>query len=302
MGAVAVASAVAYLTDYARGIGPGEIDPAAEILAPTVPVATAAAKYKSFDDKNAFQVPDTMRAIGGPANRLHFDASDPDFNCLPNALEITVDDAERKGGDIVGIEQAKTKVLVTSAMRAHSVQVANKALTLSAAATPAWSDPAVGNPIKDVNDQIHALSTAVGAMPTHIVWGLTAWRYFSEHEKVAAKFKSGVITPGAIKAANLLLNPNIEHVITPLVKDTAKAGAAKSNSEVYGANLFIFFRSASPTLFDPSFMKTFRVGGNTIEAVSMYRDERSSSDVLKVDWMQGVYVVSTVSARRLTIG
>ncbi len=301
MGAVAIASQVAYLTDYARGIGPGVIDPAAEILAPTVPVQTAAGKYKSFDDKNAFQVPETLRAIGGPANRLHFNATDPDYNCVPNALEITIDDAERQSGDIIGVEQAKTKTLVTSAMRAHSVQVATKALTLAAAATPAWSDPAVGNPIKDLNDHIQALATAVGEMPSHIVWGLTAWRYFTEHNKVADKFKTGVITPNAIRAANLLLNPNIEHVITPLVRDTAKAGAAKSNAEVYGANLFIFFRSASPTQYDPSFMKTFRLGGNTVESVSMYRDEGCSSDVLKVAWMQDIRVVSSVSARRLTI-
>ena len=300
MGAANTANPVQYLTDYARGIGTGLIDPAAELLAPTVPVASPVGKYKSFDDKNAFQSPNTARAVGGPATRLEFDASDPDYNCTPNALEVGIDDIERSG-DSMGIEQAKTKILVTASARGHAVAVATKALTLSAAGTPAWSDPAVGNPIADLNAQIQALNTAVGQMPTHIVFGLTAWLYFTNHNKVADRFKSGVVTPQAVKAAGLLVNPNIELVVTGLVRDTAKPGATKNTAEVYTSNVFIFFREASPTQYDPSFMKTFRTSGSGVEQVSMYRDERSSSDILKVAWTQDIRIVSSVSAKRLTV-
>lgn len=102
MGAIAQSNIVQYLTDYAYGIGAESIDPTAQLLAPVTPVASPVGKYKKFDDKNAFQVPATDRAIGGPARRLEFNASDADYNCKPQALEIGIDDAELGSGDRSG--------------------------------------------------------------------------------------------------------------------------------------------------------------------------------------------------------
>jgi hypothetical protein len=272
-------------------------------MAPEVIVGSPIGKFKKFDDKNAFQAPDTSRALGGPARRLEFNGTDGDYNCQPQALEIGIDDAERENtGDTLGLEQAKIKTVVNSAIRAFGKKVYDKAAAgLSAAATPAWSNPASGNPISDLNTQIEAIVDATGEFPTHIVMGVTAWRYFVQHDKVSDKFKSGVVTPQTVQAAGLLLAPGIEFVITPLVTDTAKPGVTKSTAQVYGANLFIMLSASAPSIYDPSFMKCFRTGMGGVESVRSYRDDRNRSDMYAVDWTEDIQVVSTASARRLTV-
>jgi hypothetical protein len=71
------------LTNYARGLSQDISATLANFLAPEVVVPAATGQYKNFDDKNTFQVIDTSRAVGGPAKRLEFAASDPTYNCLP---------------------------------------------------------------------------------------------------------------------------------------------------------------------------------------------------------------------------
>ncbi|MFU8849294.1 MAG: hypothetical protein ACNA77_11335, partial [Opitutales bacterium] len=114
------------LTNYARGLSQDLRSSLADFIAPEVIVPAATGQYKSFDDKNAFQILDTSRAVGGPARRLEFAASDPTYNCLPQALEIPIDDHERDEagrGDPLGIEQAKTQTLVSSAVASHESKV-----------------------------------------------------------------------------------------------------------------------------------------------------------------------------------
>jgi hypothetical protein len=302
MGQTQAGAPVQYLTDYAKGIGFNAVDIASRILAPEVTVGSPIGKFKKFDDKNAFQAPDTSRALGGTARRLEFNGTDGDYNCQPQALEIGIDDAERADGDQVGLEQAKIKTVVNSAIRAHGKKVYDKAAAgLAAAATPAWSTPTSGNPIADLNTQIAAIVDDTGEMPTHIVMGVTGWRYFVQHDKVADKFKSGVVSPATVAAASLLLAPGIEIIVSPLVVDTAKPGAAKSTAQVFGANIFLLISSPSPSIYDPSFMKTFRTQQGGVESVRMYRDDSARSDIYAVDWSEDIQVVSTASARRLTV-
>lgn len=301
MGQMQSGAPVSYLTDYAKGIGFNAVDVASRILAPEVTVGSPIGKFKKFDDKNAFQAPDTSRALGGNARRLEFNGTDGDYNCQPQALEIGIDDAERADGDELGLEQAKIKTVVNSAIRAHGKKVFDKAATLNAATTPAWSTPSAGNPIADLNTQIDAIVTATGEFPTHIVMGVTAWRYFVQHDKVADKIKIGVVTPEVVKAASLFLAPGIEVVVTPLVTDTAKPGATKNTTQVYGGNIFIVISSASPSIYDPSFMKTFRTQAGGVEAVRSYRDESARSQIYAVDWSEDIQVTSTAGARRLTV-
>lgn len=302
MGQMQAGAPVSYLTDYAKGIGFNAVDVASRILAPEVLVGSPIGKFKKFDDKNAFQAPDTSRALGGNARRLEFNGTDGNYNCQPQALEIGIDDAERADGDVLGLEQAKIKTVVNSAIRAHGKKVFDVAAAgLSAAATPSWSNPASGTPIADINTQIDAIVTATGEFPTHIVMGVTAWRYFVQHDKVADKIKIGVVTPEVVKAASLFLAPGIEVVVTPLVTDTAKPGASKSTAQVYGGNIFIIISSASPSIYDPSFMKTFRTQAGGVEAVRSYRDDSARSQIYAVDWSEDIQVTTTAGARRLTV-
>ena len=136
------------LKQYAYGIAQDTKSALADFIAPRVPVGAATGQFKKFDDKNAFQVYDTARAVGGPANRISFEATDGTFNCKANALEIAIDDQERlaAGDQDAALEEAKTRTVVISAGLAREKKVIDLMTNgLSAAAT--WDSTGSNDPI-----------------------------------------------------------------------------------------------------------------------------------------------------------
>jgi hypothetical protein len=289
------------LTNYARGLAQDISATLANFLAPEVVVPAATGQYKSFDDKNTFQVIDTSRAVGGPAKRLEFAASDPTYNCLPQALEIAIDDHERDEAgqnDPLRLEEAKTQTLVSSAVTSHEAKIF-AALTALAAATNITL--ASDDPIAKIDEQIEALATDTGRMPNRLVIGLPLWNKLRNNAKVIARFP-GAASVGVSMAqfGSLLLNPSIDIRVGILAKDTAKLGAAKANVNIIGQQLVVFHANASPTLYDPSFMKTFRLRRGGVDVVRTYRDDSARSDILAVDWSEDIRVTSSVCARKVT--
>lgn len=305
---LASSTVVQTLTSYARGVFPGLVasqDPVVARMAAVLPPGPATGKYKEFNDKLAFQAVQTARAIGGPAKRLEFLATDRDYNCTPQALEIGIDDHERDGAGDMGaaMEEGKTRTLLNSASMSHvnDIVVVAKA-GLSAAGTPNWATAASSTPLEHIDEQIEAIANDIGMFPTDIVFGLGAWRAFRKSAQVKAAFPNAAavgVTPE--QAAGILLNPSIRIGISTAVRDTAKMGAAKSTANILGSEVFIFYTSPAPDQFDASFMKVFTTGVNQIQSVRKYREERNRSDMLAVDWSRDIKVTSTISARRLTV-
>lgn len=296
------------LTNYARGIFPGLIaaqDPIIARMAPVVLVGGATGKYKSFNDQNAFQKVETGRAIGGPARRIEFLATDADFNCTPQALEIGIDDHERDAANGMDsqLEEAKTKTLLSTASLSHVNDIVTVAKAgLSAAATPTWADASTADPVSDIDTQIDAIAAASGMFPTDIVFGLGAWRRFRAANKVISRFPNAAIVGVTTEqAAGIFLNPSIRVGVSTAIRDTVKFGGTKATATILNAEVFIFYTSPSPTTFDASFMKVFSTGNETVQAVRKYREERNRSDMLAVDWSRDIKVTSTATARRLTV-
>jgi hypothetical protein len=296
------------LTNYARGIAQDLRSTLADFIAPEVIVPAATGQYKDFSDKNAFQILDTSRAVGGPARRLEFAATDPTYNCLPQALEIPIDDHERDEGgvgDPLNLEQAKTQTLVSSAVASHEVKVFD-AVAASVAAVGgvgAWSGGGnVNDPIAEIDAQIEALATDTGMLPNRIVIGLPAWAAIRHNPQVIARFP-GATSVGVTRAqfASLLLNPDLDIRVGVLSRDQSKWGKTKSAANIVGSELYLFHGNNRPTLYDPCFMKTFRTRRGGVDVVRVYREESSRSDVLAVDWTEDIKVASAISAKRITV-
>lgn len=300
------AAANPILTNYAQGLAQEQASAVAEFLAPTVQVQATVGHFKKYDDKNMYQALDTGRGIGGPAKRIEFDASDPTYNCLPQALEIAIDDAElaaAAGSNPLPLQQAKTAVLVNTARLSHE----NKVLTAVKAGVTAvvsrgnWSNDSI-DPIDQIDEQIQAISDDVGLLPNRIVLGLGAYAILRRNAKVktrVAGVKVGTFAVGDFTAC--LLNPSIEIMVGSLVRDTTKFPKAKSATPIVGDECFIFYASPAPSTYDPSFAKTFRGGVGSVDSVRTYRDEHSRSEILAVDWSEDIQIVSTAVVRRLTI-
>ncbi len=306
MGARVIASANPILTNYAAGLLPELASPLADFIAPRVTVTGTMGHYKKYDDKNQFQNVDTARAVGGTARRIEFSATDPTYNCTPQALEITLDDAERAAAgdaDPLILEQAKTRTLLTTALVSHEYQV------FTAVAAGVTATGGVGNfssPDIDPVDQIDAVIKTIvnntGRMPNRAVFGLAAWAAFRSHKKVIARQPGAALiglNPG--QAAAMLLNPGLEIRVGVMPYDTTKFPKTRSTSNIVGGELYLFYASPTPDLYDPSFAKTFMGPQGGIEAVRSYRDESSRSDVIALDWARDIQVVNSAACGRITV-
>jgi hypothetical protein len=304
MGTRSQAAFSATLTNYAQGYAQDLASALAEFVAPTVRVAAAVGQYKQYDAKNAFQAYDTSRPVGGTPKRIEFAASDPTYNCLPQALEIGIDDAEREaaGEQQEALEEGKVRTLLSAATISHEDKVVTVMKTLSAVSNRGqWSDTSV-DPVGEIDEQIEAIATATGMMPNGVVFGLGAWRVFRNHPKVVAK-QPGATIVGVTEsqAAALFINPGIAVRVGLLSKDTTKFGGSGSKTNLVGAEVFVLMRSTKPTVYDPGWMKTFTAGEGSVTAVRMYRDERARSDILAIDWSEDIKITASLAAKRLTI-
>lgn len=296
------------LTDYARGVFPGLVaaqDPLIMRMAPIVRVAGATGKYKSFNDQNAFQKVGTDRAIGGPAVRLEFNATDADYNCTPHALEIAVDDHEREqaGGADAMMEEAKVKTVLSTAAVSHVNDVVTVAKAgVASTATKTYSTPSSGTPILDIDGYIETIANTIGMFPTDIIFGLAAWKFVRNHDSVIARFPGATqVGVNTAQFAGLLLNPGIRIGITTAIRDAVKAGGTKATANILGSEVWIFYTSENPTQYDASFMKTFSTGSGSIESVRRYREDRNRSDILATDWSRDIRVTSTASVIRFIV-
>lgn len=295
------------LKNFARGFVQSMAPSLANFIAPAVVTGIASGQFKSFNDKNSFQVPATSRPMGAHANRIEFESDDLFYNCKPNALEATIDEHERKlAGDDQGmLEQAKTQTCLTVGQLSHEISVFTK--IRAAVAAESGKGVWIGTPGKDtdpiaeIDEQILAIALATGSMPNAIVIGLSAFQVIRNHPLVKARL-SGVTAGGATVAQvqMMLLNPAIEIRLGVLAYDTAKPGKTKANAFVVGNEVFIFTRSENPTVYDPSFAKTFTAGEASIYDVRLYREE-PRLDVIAVDWTEDVQVTSALSGKRLVI-
>lgn len=291
------------LKQYAYGIAQDTKSALADFIAPRVPVGAATGQFKKFDDKNAFQVYDTARAIGGRANRISFNANDGTFNCKANALEIAIDDQERAaaGDQDSALEEAKTRTVVISAGLAREKKVIDL-MTAGISAAATWNSSGNDDPIVAIDAQLEAIAVETGLMPNRMVLGIAAWRKLKNHAKVLAHY-SGVKSEGVSLSgfAAMLLNPQIDIRVGVLSYDTTKMGKGKNAVNIVGSEIFMFHGTDNPTQYDPGFMKTFSIGANSVEAVRTYRDEQSRSDILAVDWSEDVQLISTACAKRITV-
>lgn len=293
-----------HLTNYGFGIAQDLKKGLSNFLAPEVPTGSSSGQYKKYDSKNAFQVYLTRRAVGGKAQRIEFEASDPYFHAAPNALEITIDDAEREqaGENVSQLEEAKTQTLVSTAVISHEVEVLTKirAAVSAVGGVGVWSD-AAKDPVAEIDAQIDAIATSTGMLPNRLAMSLGVWRVIKNHPKVLGRQPGeGNIGVTHSQFAAMLLNPDIEIRVGVLGRDSARPGNAKNAVSIAGADLFVFFASDSPSVYDPSFAKTFRTRSGGVDQVRMYREDGSRSDVLAVDWSDDIQVVSTELVRRIT--
>jgi hypothetical protein len=306
MGKLASVSADPVLVAYSQGAAQSATSSAADFLAPTVPVATSTGKYKIYSAKNRFRIPDTRRAVGGRATQVGFSATDGTFNCAPHALDFPVDILESiESEGLMNLMQEGADICSQIGALAHEKTVIDTALDALGAGT-ALSIGANDDIIDQLDADILAVIKAakMGAfMNVGVLLGAGAWRKVKNHASVRGRLISGSkkeIANVTLEDFGNLLISKCESRVSLMCYDDAPEGVDENVKFVLDGDIVVFARTAQPTRFDPSFMKTFRLRNQWMKPGTYVRDD-GRAEVAKFDWSEDVQTTNADAGIRRTV-
>lgn len=284
----------------------------AERLAPTVQVPGTTGQYKIFNDLNSFQVYNTRRAMGGDPTRIKFEASDGSFNCKPNALEITVDQEERRqvGEDnAIGqqlLDQGKVKALINVNGLSRLKTIVDAVLAGVAAEggdVGKWSDPGI-DPIDQLDEQLDILSKRVGSADNiKLDMDLTSWRTIRNHKLVKARCNG--VQVGGISREQLvaMLAIPVDFKVSSIVYNQKALGQAQDKKRILAGTCLLHYSVASPTQYDPSAFKTLTCGqaGSSVTAVRSWQSPNGLFDAHFIDWSEQIVQTSSQAILRVDL-
>ena len=295
------------LVEFAQGAAQEAIQPIADFLAPTVPVSRTNGRFKIYSEKHRFRIPDTLRAIGGRATELRFEAADGYYNCEPHALDYPVDNLEQfdaRGLQDV-LKEGATAVAEVAAL-SHEKKVIDMALSAVGPGTDkTWDSSA--DPVADIDNAIlHVIKNATygSLMGVGVLFGANAWQIFKNSAEVRKRFLAGntksslAIATEDIATSLFIAKPKV--MTSLMVTDTAPEGLDASMDFLLDNSILVFARKASPTTRDPSFMKTFRLMNKWMVPGSYIRED-GRVEVAKFDWSEEVRVTNPTAALRYNI-
>lgn len=295
------------IKEFAQGVARASIQPIADFLAPTVNVPKAVGRYKVYDaEARRFQIPNTLRAVGGEATRIAFTASDAAYQCEPRALDYPVDYLEQYEGQ--GLEDALKEAMVSVAELAsldHEKRVVDTAVSAVSATNKTWNSSA--DPIADIDASIRQIMLNINygsLMDIGVLFGVDAWLLFKNHDKVrkvlpVGRTKDSLQVVDMASARSMLLGEP-ETRVSFMAYNSAPEGKTPDPAFLLGSDIFIFARKEQPTRRDPSFMKTFRLQNRYLVPGS-YQREDGRGEVAKFDWSEDTKVVNTAAAIRLHV-
>ena len=286
------------LTTFASGLSQDYVNQSVlNFLAPQVPVGNTVGQYKLYSAKNRFQRIDTSRPLGGQNKRIGMAASDPTYNCKPQGLAITIDDAERDTdadteGNTMALEEAKISTLMEVVAANHEydgIAALTAGLTGVTIATGDTDDV-----IKLINAHLKTYAKACGRPMNRMAIGLDLWATLCDHPKVLSRFGGNTSKDGGLTVqqfASKLLFPGMEVRIATMVLDSAAEGQTASNASILGNGLICGYVSPQANLYDPSMAKTFvgRRGG--IDSVT--QDREPNVDVYNINWSRDFKITNT---------
>ncbi len=294
------------LKQYAQSRAKQVISSVADFIAPVVEVPVQIGRYKIWDEKHRFKIPDTRRANGGKATEITFGSHDGTYSCKPHALDVPWDVLELKEAEDYGMNlmQEGADLAAEVGALAHEKTVIETALTQVGAGTNISTT--ADDPVSKIDDKIVDVIKACaygGLMSVGVLFGANAWKLFKNHPLVRARFTlgAGATIPNITEtlASSLFLgNPEVK--TTFIVEDTAAEGIAANLTFLLDTSILIFARSPNPTRRDPSFMKTFRLAGQWM-IPGFWESPDGRVQVAKMDWSEDVKVANSSAAARLNL-
>lgn len=295
------------LLDYAQNASQLRISRIADFLAPTVNVVSKTGKYKIYNAKNRFKLPNTIRVPGEKAVRVGFGAADGTYTVTYHGVDVPLDMAEIQESAEVGLNAAMEAADLAAevAMLSHEKGVLDLALSTAGAGTDVNVNDATADPVDAIDTQLITIRKNVPYSNGEkaLLFGPTAWKRFKNCPQVRSRFvtagSSAIPNVTEDMASGLFIgNPKI--MVSELVYDTTNEGKTASYSYVIDNSVLCFVRSANPTRNDPSWLKTFRLTGSWM-GPRAYMTEDGRGEVFGFDWGFDLKATNSAAGARVNL-
>jgi hypothetical protein len=279
-----------------------------DFLAPRVVTGAKKGDFSIFDTKQAFLNYDAQRAIGGPRKRIKFAGTTGSYNNKPVGLEIGIDDAEIESESSRAKQQeAKVQTLVSNWANSRFVRAWNAATTSGnyTASTVSnsgkWSNANI-DPIKVLDDEIVEFANRTGRLPNRGILALDNWVTLRNHPLVTARQPGSANIGVSLLQLSAMLAAPIDFRLNKTYIGTTGFG---SSTDVKAAKIkgyaMLWLGNDTPSLMDPSWLKTTSRDNAGFGGVMQYRDNTCNSDIFYLDDEEDVVCASALCAQYITI-
>jgi len=280
----------------------------ADFLAPRVVTGAKKGEFSIFDTKQAFLNYDALRAIGGPRKRIKFAGSTGSYSNKALGLEIGLDDAEvENDSSRPKQEQAKIQTLVSNwansrFSRAWAAATTSGNYTASTVTNSGkWSNANI-DPIKVLDDEIVEFANRTGRLPNRGILALDNFVTLRNHPLVTARQPGSANIGVSLDQLSAMLAAPIQFRLNKTYIGTTGFG---SSTDVKAAKVkgyaMLWLGNDTPSLMDPSWLKTTSRDNAGFGGVMQYRDNTCNSDIFYLDDEEDVVCASALCAQYITI-
>jgi hypothetical protein len=294
---------------YGKGLGLQQINPGLSNLSvkfandragyvfnkfPQVSVAHETDTYYVYG-REAFQIPETIRANGAEANQSEFTLSTATYALDRHSLKDIVTDRERNNANVGINPDVDTMELLTDQIMNRMEYNAASTIfttatsfdnTASLTSTMYWSLlTSTVDPIGDVQTASTIVMKAAGKVPNTLVMGQRTYNFLRNQPNIIERIKyseRGIITPEILSAVFDVSNI----VVGKAVYDAGVEGSATpSTTYIWDAKFALMYNEPSAKLKSPSALYNFAmsVNGEYPFAVKKYRNEPKEGDEIEVN-------------------
>jgi len=271
----------------------------AEQIAPIVIVPKQSNSYNTWSLADAYRTEEDKRAPGTEANVITRGVSSDTYFADNYALKdnIPYEDLKNADAGMILTERServryiKSKLYLNWELRVGLMCTSTSNIGSSSAVASDWSDEATGNsaPIDDLTTAMLNIEGVTGYMPNRAIFGRVAWKHFRNHADVIDRLygnqtgANGRII-STMQAANLL---ELDQVYVGRAKyNTAGEGQPAALSDIWGANVLLYYAPSGASKNDPSFMYSFRWAAVSNMQAEVFQLPRSKAEEVQLGYYQ----------------
>lgn len=234
-----------------------------------------------------FQIVETERANGTPANRISWGLSTSSYSLKEHALKDVVTDRDYRNVDAPIQADAETTEILTNAMLLRKEQQAASILfsttcwsnntTYTTTATQSWKTSTT-YPTKDIMSATSVIRKASAKEPNTMVLGTDSYDTLRENSNIYGRIQ--YVERAIVSTQILAALFDVQNVhVGKTVYDSNYEGLSESMAYLWGANCWLGYIAPSPGRKIPSAVYRFEVGSRKVKK---WRDEEVAGNWIEV--------------------